>query len=80
MKPTMLQAFFKAYPDVSPREDDVVLLLFDPDKNCSVSDGWCNNIDSVAQHREWSSITTVVKAGTALQGSAFLWFEIRDMC
>ncbi|KAF9414765.1 hypothetical protein HW555_007397, partial [Spodoptera exigua] len=44
-------------------EDDVVLPPFDPEKNDNGAENWCNNIDTVAKDRGWSSITTVSKAG-----------------
>ncbi|KAF9408849.1 hypothetical protein HW555_011597 [Spodoptera exigua] len=45
-------------------EDDVVLPPFDPEKNDNGAENWCNNIDTVAKDRGWSSITTVSKAVT----------------
>ncbi|CAK1550655.1 unnamed protein product, partial [Leptosia nina] len=59
-------------------EDDVVLPPFDPDKNDNGAESWCNNIDTIAKDRGWSSITTVSKAGKTLKGSALLWFETWD--
>ncbi|KAF9417907.1 hypothetical protein HW555_005052, partial [Spodoptera exigua] len=43
-------------------EDDVVLPPFDPEKNDNGAENWCNNIDTVAKDRGWSSITTISKA------------------
>lgn len=46
----------------SCREDNAVLPPCDPEKNDDGAERWCNNIDTAAEDRKWSSITTVGKA------------------
>lgn len=81
MDPDVLEGLLKAIRDAvagNRREDDVVLPPFDPEKNDNGAESWCNNIDTIAEDRGWSSITTVSKASKALKGSSLLWFETWD--
>lgn len=81
MDPDMLESLLKTICEAvagNRRDDDVVLPPFDPEKNDNGAEVWCNNIDSIAKNRGWSSITTVSKAGKVLKGSALLWFETWD--
>lgn len=78
MDSATLEGLLKAIRDavaVKQRGDDVVLPPFDPAKNDNGAENWCTTIDSIAKDLEWSSITTVAKAGKALKGSALLWYE-----
>lgn len=81
MDPATVEGLLKAIRDavsVKQRGEDVVLPPFDPAKNDNGVDNWCTTIESIAKDLEWSSITTVAKAGKALKGSALLWYETWD--
>ncbi|CAB3252905.1 unnamed protein product [Arctia plantaginis] len=57
------------------RHDDVVLPVFHPEKMHNGAESWCKNIEDLGGEFEWSSLQMVAKAGKALRGSAFTWFE-----
>lgn len=79
MDPSELADILKAIRDAlsSKRrpDEDVALPTFDPATSDSGADGWCRNIEELANEFGWSSKATVAKAGKALKGSALVWFE-----
>lgn len=57
------------------RQDDMALPAFDPEKMHNGAESWCKNIEDLGAELNWSSLQMVAKAGKALRGSAFSWFE-----
>ncbi|KAH9641258.1 hypothetical protein HF086_016431 [Spodoptera exigua] len=57
------------------RQDDISLPSFDPEKMHNGADSWCKNIEDLGAEFNWTSLQMVAKAGKALRGTAFSWFE-----
>lgn len=78
MDPSLLEGLLKAIRDAvssNHRHDDVALPLFDPEKNDSGAEPWCESIAKLGTEFNWSSIQQAARAGKALRGSALTWFE-----